>query len=27
MSVVNFGIVIVIVLAFLRASRWKSEVN
>jgi multiple sugar transport system permease protein len=27
MSVVNFGIVIVIVLAFLRTSRWKSEVN
>jgi multiple sugar transport system permease protein len=27
MSVVNFGIVIVIVLAFLRASRWKTEVS
>jgi multiple sugar transport system permease protein len=27
MSVVNFGLVIIIVAVFLRISRWKSEVE
>jgi multiple sugar transport system permease protein len=27
MSVINFGLVIVLVLLFLRATRWREQVN